>query len=508
MATSTRNDNNNVRIANGRQDIKPTSVKISVIGTLERSDDRSKRKKQLTLYQISVVVNKTELILNKQYRDFVRLHRILKHEFSDNLSYHTLRSLLSMKYVALSKQKTSSHRQATIEKYLQTIVSSKEIFNSHAVQSFLELLTDNTLALPDEMLLHIFKFVPRNVLLGLVCRRWLKIVTDKQYKQLLGDLPAIVRSEFITARAARKSVYMSPNQNPKEFGIKNRQAKDMRMAFSGLTDSDVMTVVSYCDKLEWLNISGNPLTGDALREIANHCTNLTSLELNFCQLLTEDSIQFLIKKLPKIKELHLAQCKNVTNATLKLLARHSELEVLSVSSIPMITDNGLIPIAQNCTQLRVLDMHRLDGVTGESFEVFAERCPYLTEIDISWSVKIDSESFLKLPQYCKFLKKVQLGGQHHPLPVLHQLVRECRYITQLELAYYGRGNDDDLRIIAASLPNLERINLQGWDQITIEGVQALFANCLMLKWINLAYCRNIRSQDLKRLKKKYPKSTF
>jgi hypothetical protein len=77
MATSTRNDNNNVRIANGRQDIKPTSVKISVIGTLERSDDRSKRKKQLTLYQISVVVNKTELILNKQYRDFVRLHRIV-----------------------------------------------------------------------------------------------------------------------------------------------------------------------------------------------------------------------------------------------------------------------------------------------------------------------------------------------------------------------------------------------------------------------------------------------
>jgi hypothetical protein len=171
----------------------------------------------------------------------------LKQEFSENDSYNVLRNLLSTKYVTLSKQKLSRHRQVVLEKYLQVIVSSKDLFNSHTVQAFLELLTDNTLALPDEMLLHIFKFVPRNVLLGmcfaisptqhtplhhilslslslsdfvssfsgLVCRRWLKIVSDKQYKQLLGDLPAIARSEFINARSARKSVYISPNQNPK-----------------------------------------------------------------------------------------------------------------------------------------------------------------------------------------------------------------------------------------------------------------------------------------------------
>jgi hypothetical protein len=83
---------------------------------------------------------------------------------------------------------------------------------------------------------------------------------------------------------------------------------------------------------------------------------LLGLEINQCVCI--------LLQLPTIKELHLTQCKNVTNATLKLLATHTELEVLSVSSIPMITDNGLIPIAQNCTQLRVLDMHRLDGVTG------------------------------------------------------------------------------------------------------------------------------------------------
>jgi hypothetical protein len=66
----------------------------------------------------------------------------------------------------------SHHRQVVLEKYLQAIVSSKELFNSHTVQLFLELLTDNTLALPDEMLLHIFKFVPRNVLLGMCFVVW------------------------------------------------------------------------------------------------------------------------------------------------------------------------------------------------------------------------------------------------------------------------------------------------------------------------------------------------
>jgi hypothetical protein len=57
--------------------------------------------------------------------------------------------------------------------------------------------------------------VVNGVVEGLVCHRWLKLITDKQYKQMLGDLPAIVNSEFIRARAARTSVFMEPNQNPK-----------------------------------------------------------------------------------------------------------------------------------------------------------------------------------------------------------------------------------------------------------------------------------------------------
>jgi hypothetical protein len=33
--------------------------------------------------------------------------------------------------------------------------------------------------------------------------------------------------------------------------MKYRDVKDLRMAFSGLNDRDVATVVSYCDKLQW-----------------------------------------------------------------------------------------------------------------------------------------------------------------------------------------------------------------------------------------------------------------
>jgi F-box/leucine-rich repeat protein 14 len=74
-----------------------------------------------------------------------------------------------------------------------------------------------------------------------------------------------------------------------------------------LTD-DGCTTLEEATKLVQLNLSMNPLITHKTLEGLVGLTNLTSLNLNFCKLLTSDGIAKLSKALPKLKQLDIIGC--------------------------------------------------------------------------------------------------------------------------------------------------------------------------------------------------------
>lgn len=109
---------------------------------------------------------------------------------------------------------------------------------------------------------------------------------------------------------------------------------------------------------------GIVLDDGCLIELARTCPNLSTIDLSNVYGLSNFGIEALVQRLNKsIKVLHLRMQPDVNDALLQQIAEHCpNLTHLSISHC-LVTDTGVLSIAQACQKLQCLDYGQMDEIT-------------------------------------------------------------------------------------------------------------------------------------------------
>jgi F-box and leucine-rich repeat protein GRR1 len=129
-------------------------------------------------------------------------------------------------------------------------------------------------------------------------------------------------------------------------------------------DEVVSMLALSCPKLEDLNLSGcTQVTDQSLCLVANHCSKLQKLNLNRCDLVSSTTVYELAKGCTELVILNLSrpllsqQTVIVDDSILALVQRTPKLMELRLRNCDLLSDRTVIEMTQTCgSNLRALDL--------------------------------------------------------------------------------------------------------------------------------------------------------
>ncbi|KAI9008430.1 hypothetical protein CLU79DRAFT_776971 [Phycomyces nitens] len=173
-----------------------------------------------------------------------------------------------------------------------------------------------------------------------------------------------------------------------------------------------------------------PKYGHAIRSLT-----LSSSALH----LTDCSIRHIVKYCPNLVSLQMANCKHLTNDSLRSLSRAQcapHLRVLNLQNCVQLSDTGLTHLAAECSSLEII---QLGG------------CVRISHQGVTHLVKASSRTLRRL---CLSDCGRVTGA------TIHQIAKLCRTrLEWLDIARIGAVQHADLVALVGYCPNLTRLNL-------------------------------------------------
>ena len=147
---------------------------------------------------------------------------------------------------------------------------------------------------------------------------------------------------------------------------------------TGISDAGVVELAQKCTELKHLNLNLTSITDAAITAIVNNCADLEDLTVSACDNITDAA--FRVVRLPKLTNLDLSGCSEISDAGLIELSRQctalKSLNILGTS----ITDAAVSAVARNCPDFQDLFADSAD-ITDESIKLLAKHCARLTHLD-------------------------------------------------------------------------------------------------------------------------------
>ncbi|KAF7301819.1 Carbohydrate esterase family 9 protein [Mycena indigotica] len=158
--------------------------------------------------------------------------------------------------------------------------------------------------------------------------------------------------------------------------------------------------------------------------------NLRVVDLSFVTGITDAAIDGLVSHAPRIQNLRLTGCKQLSDKTLESISKLGDhLDVLLLAHVSEITDNGIVKLARSCTKLRCIDV---------GF------CRNLTDLAV----------------FC---------------------LAELRYMRRLSLVRVHRVTDIAIFALAEHALDLERLNLSYCDRLSLDALHLLLKRLMRLQ---------------------------
>jgi hypothetical protein len=289
---------------------------------------------------------------------------------------------------------------------------------------------------------------------------------------------------------------------------------------SDLVDDDViLSIAEHCSNLTHLDINGSEwVTDESLSVLAERCPLLQTLTANYCTALGDASIVKIAQNCPSLKNLNVIGI-GITDAALFALARHCPLlERLLLIECAGISDEGVIAIAKGCRCLEEIFMDMCVVLTDLSVFALAKHCPYLKEVGLADCELVTDFSLSDLLDRCKELRVVgayrtqQLAStalkalQDAQCVVLSdeedyqnniqfgvrskfgpQQDRDLRQVSYLTCAA-GTVEMPFLRTAAYLCPNLLEITFELYDLLQDSHVLVVLTSCPLLQSVALRWC--------------------
>ncbi|CAG0888631.1 unnamed protein product [Cyprideis torosa] len=275
-------------------------------------------------------------------------------------------------------------------------------------------------SLSEEILLHIFKFLPLRELLRIapVCRRWHRVAMDSSLwdaVDLSDDLSSALHCACALKSAVqRRTRYLSLAMSP--FFDPLRQMNYLLQ--SSLLCRHRHWPLKAKSRLVFLDLSGCDVPSHVLSAILRSSLHLQKLSLEYCELDTE-----------------------------------------------------ICDALSNCRRLRVLDLARTTGGKGYDIARFLLVLTRLEELSLcSSKIRSLEEICLALP---RSLRRLSLGNVLTSKEDLQKISWTCDSLQELDLSPNFLLGRDSIQVIGSWLLNLEILKLRWCESLTIDDFRLL-----------------------------------
>ncbi|KFO56754.1 S-phase kinase-associated protein 2, partial [Corvus brachyrhynchos] len=281
-------------------------------------------------------------------------------------------------------------------------------------------------ALPDELLLAIFAYLPLRDLLkvSMICKRWHRLSFDESLWQTLdltgGNLLPGVLGHLLPAGV---SVFRCPRSCIGDPLFKTSKFCQADKVFLGWIAKTLMGVQSTSCSVTPGDCGG----ASGHRSIARN-PNLIRLNLCGCSGFSAETLELMLSSCSMLEELNLSWCE--------FTATHVKAAVSHVTS--KVTQLNLSGYREN---LQIADVKTL-----------VERCPLLVHLDLSDSMMLKPECFQYFKQLM-FLQHLCLSRCYQISPAALVELGEIRTLKTLQV--FGIVTDSSLQLLEEALPDMK-----------------------------------------------------
>ncbi|CEG47688.1 Leucine rich repeat proteins, some proteins contain F-box [Plasmopara halstedii] len=219
--------------------------------------------------------------------------------------------------------------------------------------------------------------------------------------------------------------------------------------FKNIPKAAFQAIARQCDLLNDLSLCGSDFVTDSILGVVGGAfTQLSSLNLEKCEHVTDLGVMQLVKKVRLLERLRLDYCRSISDTAV----------------IPLMKSRG--------EKLRIFSIRHCQRVTDASIkELFSRKPRRLEELNVSYCVNITDDAFECLcfnivgyREVSKYLKLTKLD------------ISGCNLLTNLSCSW-----------IATSCPFLQSLNASSCLKLTDKGLLA-FAGLLKLERLDLSGC--------------------
>ncbi|XP_062455263.1 S-phase kinase-associated protein 2 [Rhea pennata] len=288
-------------------------------------------------------------------------------------------------------------------------------------------------ALPDELLLAVFAYLPLNDLLkvSLICKRWRRLSFDESLWQTLdltgrNLLPGVI-GQLLPAGVTVFRCPRSCISNPLFKTSKPLRVQHMDLSNCTVSVADLQSILCRCERLQNLSLEGLVLSDDIIKSIAQN-PSLMRLNLCGCSGFSAETLELMLSSCSELEELNLSWC-DFTASHVKAAVNHVTSKVIQLN---------LSGYRQN---LQISDV-----------KILVERCPSLVHLDLSDSVMLKPECFQYFHQLI-FLQHLCLSRCYQISPAALVELGEIPSLKTLQV--FGIVTDNSLQILKETLPDLK-----------------------------------------------------
>eukprot|EP01018_Ginkgo_biloba_P039790 Gb_05223 [translate_table: standard] len=187
------------------------------------------------------------------------------------------------------------------------------------------------------------------------------------------------------------------------------QSLNLRQNQHQLNDQAVEMVAKHCHDLRSLDLSNSTqLTDKSLGALAHGCTQLEKLNISGCSGVTDSTIIFFAEKCNKLRHLNLCGCFRAASdrALLALAYNCCHLQSLNLGWCERVTDVGITGLAKWCPELRAMDLCGCVLITDQSVVALADNCHRLRSLGLYYCQNITDIAMYSLAKssICRAVK--------------------------------------------------------------------------------------------------------
>ncbi|TPX64290.1 hypothetical protein SpCBS45565_g05996 [Spizellomyces sp. 'palustris'] len=286
--------------------------------------------------------------------------------------------------------------------------------------------------------------------------------------------------------------------------LPNLKRLDLSYSAGWLRDDAIFKIVKSCGKtLEELSLAnGYLVTDDGIGALARGCKKLRKLDVSHCLLVGDKGVAVLAEEgNRRLRELIMTACNIGDLGVLFLGVFCTELRTLDLEDCFMLTQKSLTVIIAKCIQLEHIKLPcfvypRFGPAADQNsphpvLESLLKRPPCSTFKTLGLSMCSGEEIDTHLPRIlARFptIETLEISGS----PTVSSIVAPAlSHITRLVLASTGQVDDEFAAAVAEHCHELVHLDLSHC-RVTAVGAAPLFVKCPKLRFLCLAYNRGLR----------------